>query len=156
MSDRPVLETPAASFTSYQKFVVTVFAFMQFTIILDFMIMSPLGATIMPALQISPSQFSVAVSVYAFAAGISALIAASFADKFDRKKLLLIFYVGFLIGTLFCGLAPTYELFLAARLVTGMSGGVIGAIGFAIMAISVVALILVYRIHLMISDKIKN
>jgi predicted MFS family arabinose efflux permease len=126
--------SPAAlpTFTSYQKFVVGILSFLQFTIILDFMIMSPLGATIMPVLKISPSQFGVAVSVYAFAAGVSGLIAASFADKFDRKKLLLVFYAGFLAGTLLCGIAPTYHFLLAARLVTGMFGGVIGAIAFAI------------------------
>lgn len=118
--------------TSYQKFVVTILAFLQFTVILDFMIMSPLGATIMPVLQITPSQFGAAVSVYAFAAGASGLIAASFADKFDRKKLLLVFYVGFLAGTFLCGIASTYEFLLGARLVTGLFGGVIGAIAFAI------------------------
>ncbi len=120
------------AFTGYQKFVVAVLAFLQFTIILDFMIMAPLGATIMPALNILPSQFGVAVSVYAFAAGSAGLVAATFADKFDRKRLLLIFYVGFLFGTLLCGLASTYEFLLFARMVTGLFGGVIGAIIFAI------------------------
>lgn len=120
------------TFTKYQKFVIAILAFMQFTVILDFMIMSPLGAVIMPLLHITPAQFGVAVSVYAFSAGAAGLMAAGFADKFDRKKLLMIFYVGFLVGTLLCGLAPTYEFLLGARLVTGLFGGVIGAIGFAI------------------------
>src|SRR6202008_3707051 len=43
-------------------------------------------------------------------------------------------YVGFVVGTLFCGLANTYELLLAARIVTGLFGGVIGAISMAIIA----------------------
>jgi predicted MFS family arabinose efflux permease len=119
-------------FTGYQKFVVALLAFLQFTIILDFMIISPLGAMLMPALKISPSQFGVVVSVYAFSAGISGLLAAGFADRYDRKKLLLFFYGGFILGTLFCGLAPTFEFLLAARLVTGLFGGVIGSICFAI------------------------
>ncbi len=119
-------------FTSYQKFVVAILAFLQFTIILDFMILSPLGAMLMPALQITPSQFGLVVSVYAFAAGSSGLLAAGFADRFDRKKLLLFFYAGFLLGTLFCGLAPTFHLLLVARMVTGLFGGVIGSIVFAI------------------------
>ncbi|MBC7742528.1 MAG: MFS transporter [Bdellovibrionaceae bacterium] len=120
------------SFTRYQKFVVAMLAFLQFTIILDFMIMSPLGAIMMPALKISPAQFGVVVSVYAFSAGISGLLAAGFADRYDRKKLLLFFYIGFLLGTLFCALAPTYEFLIAARMVTGIFGGVIGSIVFAI------------------------
>jgi len=120
------------SFSGYQKFVVALLAFLQFTIILDFMIISPLGAALMPALNISPSQFGVVVSVYAFSAGISGLLAAGFADRFDRKKMLLFFYAGFVLGTLFCGLAPNYNFLLAARTLTGLFGGVIGAIVFAI------------------------
>ena len=69
---------------------------MQFTIILDFMIMSPLGAIIMPALHITAAQFGLAVSAYAFSAGISGILAAGFADRFDRKRLLLFFYAGFI------------------------------------------------------------
>lgn len=86
----------------------------------------------MPALKIKPAQFGSVVSAYAFAAGFSGFLAAGFADRFDRKKLLLFFYVGFLIGTFACGLAPDYRLLLAARVVTGLFGGVIGSIVMAI------------------------
>jgi predicted MFS family arabinose efflux permease len=126
------MENQTNQFTGYQKFVVSILAFLQFTIILDFMIISPLGAMLMPALKITPSQFGVVVSAYAFSAGTSSLLAAGFADRFDRKKLLLFFYGGFLLGTLFCGLAPSYEFLLAARVITGIFGGVIGSIVFAI------------------------
>ncbi len=121
-----------AKFTPYQKFVVAVLAFLQFTIILDFMILSPLGAILMPALRMSSSQFGLVVSAYAFAAGASGLLAAGFADRFDRKKLLLFFYAGFIVGTLLCGLAPNYVALLAARAFTGVFAGVIGSIVFAI------------------------
>ncbi len=122
----------ATRFTGYQKFVVAVLAFLQFTIILDFMILSPLGAMLMPALKITPAQFGLVVSAYAFSAGASGLLAAGFADRYDRKKLLIFFYTGFVIGTLLCGLAPTYEFLLVARVITGLFGGVIGSIVFAI------------------------
>jgi predicted MFS family arabinose efflux permease len=122
------------AFTGYQKFVIGVLAFLQFTIILDFMIMAPLGAMLMPALNITPSQFGWVVSVYAFSAGASGLLAAGFADRFDRKTLLLFFYCGFVLGTLLCGVAPTFWFLLMARMVTGIFGGVIGSIVFAITA----------------------
>ena len=83
---------PPAPFTPYQKFVVGLLAFLQFAVILDFMIMSPLGALIMPALDITPKQFGLVVSAYAFSAGVSGFLTAGFADRFDRKKLLLFFY----------------------------------------------------------------
>ena len=123
---------PQVKFTGYQKFVVGVLAFLQFTIILDFMILSPLGAIVMPALEIGPQQFALVVSVYAFAAGASGLLAAGFADRFDRKKLLLFFYVGFILGTAMCGLAQSFSVLLFARIVTGIFGGVIGSIVMAI------------------------
>ncbi len=120
------------AFTPYQMFVLIILAFLQFTIILDFMILSPLGAILMPLLKISTSQFGLVVSAYAFSAGASGLLAAGFADRFDRKKLLLFFYTGFVLGTFLCGIAPNFEFLLGARIVTGLFGGVIGSIVFAI------------------------
>ncbi|WP_373998440.1 MFS transporter [Bdellovibrio bacteriovorus] len=126
------MEKRIEPFTGYQKFVVALLAFLQFTIILDFMIVSPLGAVLMPALKITPAQFGIVVSGYAFSAGVSGFLAAGFADRFDRKKLLLFFYTGFVLGTLMCGLVNTFEWLVAARLITGIFGGVIGSIVFAI------------------------
>jgi predicted MFS family arabinose efflux permease len=120
------------TFTSYEKFIIALLATLQFTVVLDFMVLSPLGYILLDKLSITTSQFGLVVSAYAFSAGASGLLTAGFADKFDRKKLLLFFYVGFLVGTLFCGLAPTYHLLLAARVFTGIFGGVIGSISFAI------------------------
>jgi len=124
--------TPRAAFSGYQKFVIAVLAFLQFTLILDFMIISPLGAMMMPTLHINPQQFGLAVSSYAFSAGVSGLLAAGFADRFDRKRLLLFFYAGFILGTLLCALATTFPLLLLARIVTGLFGGVIGSVVLAI------------------------
>jgi predicted MFS family arabinose efflux permease len=122
----------AASFTRYQKLVAGLLAFLQFAVILDFMIMAPLGAVIMPSLKVTPAQFGMIVSAYAFSAGISGIIAAGFADRFDRKKFLLFFYIGFIGGTLWCGLAHSFPSLLAARIVTGVFGGVIGSVVLAI------------------------
>ena len=119
-------------FTRYEQFIIALLAILHFTIILDFMVLSPLGAQLLKELNITTAQFGWVVSAYAFSAGASGLLAAGFADKFDRKKLLLFFYAGFIIGTLLCGIAPDYEFLLAARIVTGIFGGVIGSISFAI------------------------
>ncbi|XRD90748.1 MFS transporter [Dyella nitratireducens] len=119
-------------FSGYQKFVVAVLAFLQFTIVLDFMLLAPLGALVVPALHITPAQFGDVVSAYAFAAAVSGILAAGFADRFDRKKLLLVFYAGFMLGTLFCALAHTYVLLLLARMFTGLFAGVVGAASMAI------------------------
>jgi predicted MFS family arabinose efflux permease len=119
-------------FSRYQALLIALLAFTQFTIILDFIIMSPLGAILMPALDITAGQFGVAVSAYAFSAGISGVLAAGFADRFDRKRLLLFFYVGFTLGTLLCAVAQNYHVLLLGRIVTGLFGGVIGSVVLAI------------------------
>lgn len=124
----------APSFTPYQLLVVVILAVTQFTVILDFMIMSPLGDILMKSMHLIPSEFGLAVSAYAFSAGFSGFLTAGFSDKFDRKKLLLFFYVGFVIGTVLCGIAHTYWLLVAARIFTGLFGGVIGSISMAIVA----------------------
>jgi predicted MFS family arabinose efflux permease len=120
--------------TGYQKIVIFILAVTQFTVILDFMVMSPLGDMLMKDLSIKPSGFGFAVSAYAFSAGISGLLTAGFADRFDRKKLLLFFYCGFIGGTIFCGLAHSYPALVVARIITGLFGGVIGSVSMAIIS----------------------
>ena len=82
-------ETLMKKFLPYQVVVIVLLALTQFTVVLDFMVMSPLGDMLMKSMNLKTSQFGFAVSSYAFSAGISGLLTAGFADKFDRKKLLL-------------------------------------------------------------------
>jgi DHA1 family inner membrane transport protein len=110
-----------------ERSLLIVLASINFTHILDFMIMMPLGNYLMPYFGISPRQFTLLVAAYTISAGISGFIAAFFADRYDRKRILLIGYTGFLAGTLACGLAPSYEALLCARLLAGTFGGLIGA-----------------------------
>ena len=119
-------------FSRYQVFVIAILSFLQFTVILDFMVLSPLGAILMPELAIKPAQFGMVVSVYAFSAGASGFLAAGFADRFDRKRLLLFFYAGFILGTTLCALAENYHDLLIARIITCIFGGVLSSISFAI------------------------
>jgi predicted MFS family arabinose efflux permease len=128
----PPMNKPAESFTAYQKFIIAILSVLQFSVVLDFMVLSPLGAILLDELDIQTSQFGLVVSAYAISAGLSGILAAGFADRFDRKKFLLFFYTGFIAGTLFCGLAPDYPSLLIARIITGIFGGVIGSTSLAI------------------------
>ena len=120
------------TFTSYQKIIIFLLAILQFTIVLDFMILAPLGDILMKSMNMSTKQFGTVVSAYAISACISGIFAAGFADKFDRKKLLLFFYAGFILGTYFCAISYNYETLFIARIITGLFGGVIGSISMAI------------------------
>lgn len=121
-------------FSSYEIFVILILTLTQLTVVLDFIVISPLGDLMMKTMNLSTAQFGLSVSVYAFSAGFSGLATAGFADRFDRKKLLLFFYLGFILGTLFCGLSNTFLMLLTARVVTGLFGGVIGSISMAIVS----------------------
>lgn len=129
---QPVSKLPG--FSSYQILLIILLALTQFTVVLDFMVMNPLGYKLMKAMNLSTSQFGIVVSSYAFSAFASGILTAGFADRFDRKKMLLFFYIGFVLGTLFCGLAPNYTLLVTARIITGIFGGVIGSISMAIVS----------------------
>ena len=99
----------------------------QFTHILDFMIMMPLGAQLMRVFQITPAQFTQLVACYGLAAAISGFIGGFYMDRFDRKRALLVLYAGFGVSTFACGLAPTHHWLMAARLAAGAFGGLAGS-----------------------------
>ena len=109
-------------------------AAMQFTNILDFMIIMPLGPQLMRVLDIGPQKFSLLVSAYTFAAAASGFVAAFWIDRVGRKRALLTMYAGFIIATALCGFATSHVWLLAARIVAGVFGGVIGALVFTIIA----------------------
>lgn len=115
-----------------EKSILFLLAGMNFTHILDFMIMMPLSNYLIGDLGISPFQFSLLVAAYSISAFFSGLAIATFIDRYDRKKPLLIAYIGFLLGTVGCGFAPNFGLLLVARIVAGLFGGIIGAQVFAI------------------------
>jgi predicted MFS family arabinose efflux permease len=99
----------------------------QFTHVVDFMIMMPLGPQLTALFSISDAQFGLLVSAYTFAAGISGLLAASFVDRFERKRLVLVLYFLFALTTLGCAMAPTYGMLMLARTAAGVFGGILSA-----------------------------
>ncbi len=118
--------------TKRERIILFLLAGLNFTHILDFMIMMPLGNYLIPDLGINAFKFSILVASYSLSAFFSGLAIATFIDRFDRKKALLFAYVGFLIGTLACGIAPSFGMLMAARILAGLFGGIIGAQVFSI------------------------
>ncbi len=117
-----------------ERMIILILSGLNFTHILDFMIMMPLGNYLMPYFNISAQEFSVLVAAYTLSAGVSGFVAAFVVDYFDRKRILLIGYIGFLVGTLACGFAPSFGLLLGARIFAGVFGGLIGAQVLSIVA----------------------
>ena len=122
------------SLTSYQIVLIVLFVFVLFTIVVDYMTLPALSAVLLTELQITTQQFGLLVSVYAFSAGGSALLATGFADRFDRKKFLIFYYAGFVMGMLLCAMADSSSFLIVARIITGIFGGVVASICFTIVA----------------------
>ena len=112
--------------------VLAILASVQFTNIVDFMVIMPLGPELERDLKLTPAGFSMIVAVYTYAAGLAGLTATMLIDRFPRRTAFLWLYAGFLAGTLFCGLAPNFVALLAARFVTGAFGGVLGGMAMTI------------------------
>jgi Arabinose efflux permease len=115
-----------------ERLLLFLMAAIQFTTVLDFLIILPLGPQYLRVFAITPAQFGWIVSSYAISAGISGVAAGFFLDRFDRKRAMLLLYSGFTIGTFFCAVSNSYALLVTARLVTGAFGGVAGALILAI------------------------
>lgn len=122
-----------------ETLLLFILAAVQFTNIVDFMIMMPMGDILQRALEITPFKFSALVSAYPVAAFVSSLFGVFFLDKFDRKKALLFAYSGFILGTLSSAIVPNtasaelnYLLFIGTRLLTGLFGGILGALVMSI------------------------
>lgn len=115
-----------------ERLLLWLLALTQFTVIMDFMVMMPLAPQLMSAFSITPAAVAGAVSAYAWCAGLSGLLAATYIDRFDRKKLLLTMFCLFTLSNLACALAPNFHVLVLSRAFAGLTGGVLGAIIMAI------------------------
>ena len=131
----PAASSPSAAARAPRELLLLLtLAAMQFTHVLDFMIMMPLGPQFMRILALDPQHFAFLVSAYTFAAAASGFVAAFWVDRFGRKRSLLTMYAGFIVATGLCGLAPNYPMLLLARITAGVFGGIIGALIMTIVA----------------------
>lgn len=114
-----------------ERTILLTLAAVQFTHVLDFMIIMPLGAGLMRVFDLAPSQFSHLVAAYGLAAAAAGLAGGFFLDRLERRRALLVFYTGFILATLACALAPTYPALLASRVLAGVFGGLAGSLVIA-------------------------
>jgi predicted MFS family arabinose efflux permease len=133
-SMQPVAPDEAATIRRREFVLLLILASVQFTSIVDFMIVMPLGTPLMRDLGITTYQFGLIVACYTISAGLAGLLGSAIMDRFGRKAAFLTLYAGFLLGTLFCGLSQGFLMLLAARVVTGGFGGILGGLALAIIA----------------------
>ena len=115
-----------------EKLIITVLFFVQFTHMVDFVVMMPLGPKLVRAFALTPNQFSYVISSYAFAAAVMGVVSSFFVDNYDRKKVLIGFYAGFLLANVFCALSINYFMLIFSRILAGGFGGVLAGLTFSI------------------------
>lgn len=120
--------SPSSTLLVRERLLLWSLASINFTHIVDFMVMMPLGPQLTKLFHITDAEFGLLVSAYSLAAGLSGLLVSMVIDRFERKHALLFVYGGFAIATLACGLAPSYAALMAARIAAGVFGGVLGAL----------------------------
>ncbi len=120
--------------TKQERIILFLLASLNFTHILDFIVMVPLGTYLVKAFNLSAFQLSVLVASYSISAFFSGLLVAAVIDRFDRKKALLLGYIGFLLATVACGVSVNFEMLLISRIIAGIFGGVLGAQVLAIVS----------------------
>ncbi|MFN8416535.1 MAG: MFS transporter [Cytophagaceae bacterium] len=117
------------SLTSKQEnLIIFLLAAINFTHIMDFVMMAPLNPFMKDDLSISTSQFGILLSVYTIAAAVSGIIGFFFIDKYDRRTAIFRLYEGFILANLMCAIAPGYKYFMFARILAGLFGGVLGGL----------------------------
>jgi predicted MFS family arabinose efflux permease len=119
----PQIKLPIATITRSEWGLILVLVAIQFTHMVDFVIIMPLGRRLMTELSLDKSEFAHIISAYAWAAGLMSLLASFVMDRFDRKTVLVVMYGGFCLSTLFCGLASDYVWLLVSRTLAGAFGG---------------------------------
>jgi predicted MFS family arabinose efflux permease len=128
----PTAHPAAPASVPSERLLLFTLAAINFTHIVDYVIIMPLGPEFMRDFHITPGQFGFLVASYSFSAGALGFAAGFVMDRFDRKTALLTLYAGFGVGTLSCAIAPNYPLLLVARIVAGAFGGVAGSVILAI------------------------
>jgi predicted MFS family arabinose efflux permease len=132
--DNPGQDLPYFPDPRRERNFLLLLAAMQFTHVVDFMILMPMGPQLMGTFALTPAHFGSIVSAYTFSAGIAGILAALFLDRFDRKTTMLFVYFGFIAGTLFCALAPSAHFLMLGRIISGGFGGVVVATVFAMIS----------------------
>ncbi len=122
-----MIKPTASPLTREEWRLVLLLSAINFVHILDFVIVMPLGDLLRHELSITPRQFGFVVSAYGICAMLAGVVAATVIDRFDRRRTMLIAFVGFLATTLYCGLSPNYQHLLLARGLAGLCGGIVAS-----------------------------
>jgi len=114
-------------FSAARSAIVPQLLFILLLGLLDAQMISPLLPAIADDFAVSIAQAGAAVTAYAFAAAICALVIGPLSDRFGRLVFLLAASILMVVAASVCFIAREYELYLAARVLNGVAGGTISA-----------------------------
>lgn len=85
------------------------------------------------SLMASPEQITWVLTSYLIASAIMTPLSSWLANRYGRKRVMLLSAIGFTIASLACGLAPNLPIMIIARLAQGISGAGLIPLGQATM-----------------------
>ena len=114
------------------RHLLVLIAAIQFTCILDFMMVLPMAPDIAARMGFSADAIGWLTSAYGAAAVLGGLISIMVLDRFDRRVALGTALAGLALGTLAAGMAQQLEGIIAARALTGFFAAPAGASAMAL------------------------
>ena len=91
-----------------ERSLLIILAGVQFTHLMDFMVLMPLGPQFMRIWDITAVEFAVLVSTYTLSGAIASVLCALYIDRFDRKRALILLYGGFVVSNFLCAAAADF------------------------------------------------
>lgn len=106
---------------------LAVLAFLQFTNLLDLVLLPPLAPSVMAEFSLDSRGFSLVMTTFSLASLVAGFGFGLQIDRFERRGLLLVVAAGLAVGNLMCALSASFPALLAARVVAGSCAGVLSA-----------------------------
>ena len=124
-----------------ERLFLFVMASVQFTHIVYLMLLVPLSDILIGEFRITAQEFSFLAASYPLSSFISSIIGIFILDRYERKSILLVSYLLFVVGCFLSAFLPTFDhhdhnfyALLFSRCFTGLFGGVITASILAIVS----------------------
>jgi EmrB/QacA subfamily drug resistance transporter len=117
---------------SQYRWIVLSVAFAAFMSKLDTYIVNVSLPTISKYFNVGTSEVSRVILVYLLVLTSTLLLFGRLGDKFGQKKIFVLGYFFFTLGSLLCGLSPSIQALVAFRGVQGLGGAMLLTSGYAI------------------------
>lgn len=132
MTGPPPPAHPTASTTPARTWTLVITCLAAFMLMLDLTVVNVALPDIRTDFSATFTQLQWVLDAYALGLAAILVVAGSLGDRLGRRRVFLVGLVIFTVASLLCGLAPGTGVLIAARLVQGLGGAILFAVGPAL------------------------